>query len=62
MAGVWGVCGETGFPGDDEADIDVAATMGGTLDSCRLDELDDRCNIVEEDIDSVNALFDSRID
>ncbi len=56
MAGVWGVCGDIGFPGDDDADIDVAPTIGGTLDNCRLEELDDRCNSVEEDIDSVKAL------
>jgi hypothetical protein len=62
MAGVWGVCGETGLPGDEDADIEVAATIGGTLESCRLDELDDRCIIVDEDIDSVRRLFDSRID
>lgn len=59
---MWGVCGDTGFPGDDDADIDVAATIGGTLDSCRLDELEDRCNKVEDDIDSVKALLESRID
>ena len=59
---MWGVCGDTGFPGDDDADIDVAATIGGTLDNCRLDELEDRCNKVEDDIDSVNALLESRID
>jgi hypothetical protein len=40
----------------------VAATIGGTLESCRLEELDDRCKIFDEDIDSVNALFESRID
>jgi hypothetical protein len=56
------VCGETGLPGDEDADIEVAATIGGTLDNCRLDELDDRCIIVDEDIDSVRRLFDSRID
>lgn len=61
MAGVWGVCGDIGFPGDDDADIEVAATMAGTLESCRLDELNDRCNSVDEDIDSVNAWFDSLI-
>jgi len=62
MAGVWGVCGDTGFPGEDETDIEVAATIGGTLDNCRLDELEERWSIAEEVIDSVNALFDSRID
>jgi hypothetical protein len=55
------VCGEIGFPGDEDVDIEVAVTIGGTLDNCRLDELDDRYNSVDEDIDSVNALFDSRI-
>lgn len=55
MAGVCGVCGDTGFPGEDDADIEVAATIGGTLDSCLLEELDERCNIVDEDIDSVKA-------
>jgi len=59
---VCGVCGDTGFPGEDETDIEVAATIGGTLDSCLLDELEDRCNIVDDDIDSVSALFDSLID
>jgi hypothetical protein len=62
IAGVWGVCGEIGLPGDDDVDMDVAATIGGTLDSCRLDELDDRCRKFDEDIDSVSALLDSRID
>lgn len=62
MAGVCGVCGEIGFPGDDDTDIEVAATIGGTLDNCRLDEVDDRCKRFDEDIDSVNVLFDSRMD
>ena len=51
-----------GFPGEDDADIDVAGTIGGTLDSCRLDELEDRCSIVDDDIYSVRALLDSRMD
>lgn len=62
MAGVCGVCGDTGFPGEDDTDMEVAATIGGTLDSCLLEELDERCNIVDDDIDSVKALCDSRID
>jgi len=62
IAGVWGVCGEIGFPGDEDADIELAATIGGTLDSCRLEELDERCSMVDEDIDSVKVLLDSRID
>jgi hypothetical protein len=59
IAGVWGVCGvcgETGFPGDEEVDMDVAATIGGMLDSCRLEEPEDRFNSKEEDSDSVRAL------
>jgi hypothetical protein len=61
IAGVCGVCGDKGFmPGDEEVDIE-AGTMLGTLASCRLDELDDRGNCMEEVIDSVKALLDSRI-
>jgi hypothetical protein len=55
------VWGETGFPGEDDVDIEVAATIAGTLESCRLDELNDLCNRVDDDIDSVNAWFDSFI-
>ena len=62
IAGVCGVCGEIGFPGDDDVEIDVAATMGGTLDSCRLEEVDDRCKSIDEVNDSVRMLCDSRID
>lgn len=62
IAGVCGVCGEIGFPGDDDVEIDVAATMGGTLDSCRLDEDDERCRSIDEVKDSVRMLCDSRID
>ena len=48
------------MPGD--VDVDIA----GTLVSCLLDELDERCRfmdefIADEFIDSVSALLDSRI-
>jgi hypothetical protein len=33
IAGVCGVCGEIGFPGDDAVDIEVPATIAGTLDN-----------------------------
>jgi hypothetical protein len=56
------VCGEIGFPGDDDVDRDVAATMGGTLDNCRLEEDEDRCRRIDEVNDSVRMLCDSRID
>jgi hypothetical protein len=59
IAGVWGVWGETGFPGDDDVEADVAATIGGTLESCRLEELEERCSDI--DIDSDRAVFESRI-
>jgi len=62
MAGVCGVCGETGFPGDEDVEMDVAATIGGTLDNCRLEEIEDRCRSIEDDKDSVSTLCDSRID
>jgi hypothetical protein len=55
------VCGDSGFPGDDEADNDAGATIPGTLVSCLLDELDDRCICMDEEIDSVSWLFDSFI-
>jgi hypothetical protein len=61
IAGVCGVCGESGLLGDDEADMDAGLTMLGTLASCRLDELDDRCRCIDEVIDSVRALLASRI-
>ena len=51
-----------GFPGEEETDIELAATIGGTLDNWRLEEDDDRCRIVDDDIDSVNALLESRMD
>lgn len=61
IAGVWGVCGEIGLPGDEEVDMDVPAIIGGTLESCRLEELDERCSNIEEDMESDNAAFESRI-
>jgi hypothetical protein len=33
IAGVCGVWGEMGFPGEEDVDVDVPATMGGTLDN-----------------------------
>ena len=33
IAGVCGVWGDIGLPGDDEVDTEVPAIMGGTLDS-----------------------------
>ena len=62
MAGVCGVCGDIGFPGEEETDIELAATIGGTLDNWRLEEEDDRCRSVDDDIDSVKALLESRMD
>jgi hypothetical protein len=59
MAGVWGVWGDTGFPGDEDVDAEVAATIGGTLDNCRLDELEERW--YETDMESDSAAFESRI-
>src|SRR3569833_1710116 len=59
MAGVCGVCGERGLLGDDDADMEAGVTMPGTLVSCRLDEVDDRCT--DEFIDSVKAMLESFI-
>lgn len=61
MAGVCGVCGDKGLLGEEEADIEAGFTMLGTLASCRLEELDDRCRCTDEVIESVRTLLDSRI-
>lgn len=47
--------------GDGDVDIDAPATIAGTLDSCRLEELEDRCSISEDDIDSDKSLLVSLI-
>jgi hypothetical protein len=59
MAGVCGVWGEMGLPGDEDVEAEVAATIGGTLESCLLEELEERCN--DMDIESDRAAFESRI-
>ena len=61
MAGVCGVWGEIGFPGDEEVDIEVPATIGGTLESWRLLELDERWRSSDEDMDSDKAVLESLI-
>lgn len=38
MAGIGGVSGETGCSGNDDDDIEVAGTMGGIVDICRLED------------------------
>jgi hypothetical protein len=55
IAGVCGVCGEMGLPGDEAVDTDVPATIAGTLDSWRLEDEDERCNIIEEETESESA-------
>ena len=59
MAGVCGVWGESGLPGDEAVDTDVPAIMAGTLESCRLDDDDDRCNMVDEETESESAAWES---
>ena len=63
IAGVCGVCGDSGFPGEDDVDTDVGGIIGGTLESCRLDEPDEppARNRREDDIESDNSLFESRM-
>lgn len=58
---MWGVCGEMGFPGDDEVDIEVPVTIGGTPDNWRLEEAEDFCIIKEDDRESDSAALESRI-
>lgn len=55
------MCGEIGFPGEDEADIEVPATIGGMFASCLLEELEDRWFTRDEDIESVSTEFESLI-
>jgi hypothetical protein len=50
-----------GLPGEDEVEIDVPATMGGTPDSCRLEETEDLCIMTDEDMESESTAFESRI-
>jgi hypothetical protein len=59
MAGVCGVCGDIGFPGDDAVDTDVPAIIGGTLDSWRLEDVDERWSIIEEERESDRAACES---
>jgi hypothetical protein len=59
MAGVCGVCGEMGFPGDEAVDTEVPAIIGGTLDNWRLDEVDDLCKSMDDDTESESAAWDS---
>jgi hypothetical protein len=61
IAGVCGVWGEMGFPGEEDVDVDVPATIGGTLDNCRLDEVEERWRSRDDDIDSESAAFESLI-
>lgn len=59
--GVCGVCGDIGLPGLDEVDTEVAGTIGGTDESWRDDELDERWSICEDEMDSERAALESRI-
>lgn len=61
IAGVCGVWGEIGFPGDEAVEMDVPAAIGGTPESCLLDELDERCICTDDDIESESAAFESRM-
>lgn len=61
MAGVCGVWGDIGFPGEDEVETEVPWTIGGTLDNCRLEELEDRCKSKEDDTESERTAWDSFI-
>jgi hypothetical protein len=59
IAGVCGVCGEIGFPGEEAVEKEVPAIMAGTLDSCRLDEDDERWSIVDAETDSASPVWES---
>lgn len=53
--------GEIGFPGEEDVDIEVPATIGGTLDNWRLDDADERWRSSEDDMESDSAALESRI-
>ena len=53
--------GDIGFPGEDDVDTEVPWIIGGTLDNCLLDELDDLCKIKDDDIESDSTVFESLI-
>ena len=53
--------GEIGFPGEEAVEIDVPATIGGTPESCLLEEFDERCKSNDDDIESDSAAFESLI-
>lgn len=61
IAGVCGVWGDIGFPGDEAVEMDVPATMGGTPDNCLLEDVDERCRCIDDEIDSESAALESRI-
>ena len=61
MAGVCGVWGEIGLPGEDAVDTDVPPIIAGTLDRWRLEDDGVRWSMVEEETDSARPVCDSRI-
>lgn len=61
MAGVCGVCGEIGFPGDEAVETEVPATIGGTPDNCLLEAFEERRRCIDDDMDSERAAFESRM-
>lgn len=61
IAGMCGVCGDIGLPGEEEVEKELPAIMPGTLCSCLLDVDDERCNIKEDDMDSDSWVVDSRM-
>jgi hypothetical protein len=61
---VWGVCGERGFPGDEDWEKAVDGTIPGTLLRFRLDvdgEELEGCSSRDEDMESASALWESLI-
>lgn len=58
MCGVWG---EIGFPGDEAVEIEVPEIIGGTPDSCLLEDVDERCKCIDDDIESDRTALESRM-
>jgi hypothetical protein len=50
-----------GFPGEEAVEMEVPATMGGTPESCLLEDMEERCICIDCDIESDRAALESRI-
>jgi hypothetical protein len=50
-----------GFPGDEAVEIDVPEIIGGTPESCLLEDVEERCKCIDDDMESDSAALESRM-